>query len=423
MSLLAWLGVASGVTLALTGIAVLAARPRRQGSLFFALFTIAWSLDILLFNAFDLAGNLATEQLLAGAALAFTLVEVLFLIYFVVRFTDTQDTRHVWWAYGAAAYAAVVGGLLALNPGLFVSGRFLTVETSWLVSVPKFAAFYIALHVLVVAYLSETRETVRRESAIVVTALALYASYTAGFFATFYGLEWLVVGDLDPLSDLPFVILFGAAVLLLAYQTVLVLRRSSPETRSGLDRWVVAGLTLPLLLGVATGAPSRLTDTRVDLFGVLRIVAGLLIAYGLVKFEIFDIDLKVKEGLRRAAIVSVFVLTFVAASETVEFLVSDRFGTWAGLAAAGALALGFRPIEQQASRLTERAMPGVADSQIYRDERKLEVYQAAVERAAHDEVLTEREKEILSGLRDELSLREAQAREIEQRILSRPVVA
>lgn len=421
MSLLAWIGVASGIALFATGSGLLAAGPRRPGSRFFSLFVIVWGIEIALFNARGLAEFVRSEPIVLGTIFSLVLLETLFLVHFIVQFRGAEAGRSRRWSYGTAAFVAVVGAMLALDPSRFLQGTGFTTQASLLIFLPNFAALYVALHLLVDRYLSLSRGLELRETAIVATALSLYAGYTAGFFLSFYALEWWSLDQLDTVADGPYLVLFLGASLLLGALVVRILRRTPEPPGDGLDRWVLAGLSLPFLLGVATGAPSRLTDVRVDLFGVLRVAAALLIAYGLLKYDLFDIDLKVKRGLSRAATVSVFVFAFFIVSEGVELLISEAMGTWAGLGAAGLLALGLRPIERQADRLADRAMPRVEPSEAYLEERRAKVYQAAVERAAHDEVLTEREREILAGLREELGLREEEAQEIEQRIRSEPI--
>lgn len=130
----------------------------------------------------------------------------------------------------------------------------------------------------------------------------------------------------------------------------------------------------------------------------------LLLAYGILKTQLFVVDLKIKEGLSRAGVVGGFVLVFFTVSEGLETLAEGTLGEWAGLAAAGFLAFLFRPLERAADRMADEVMPGVEDTQAYRAKRKREIYRATIEDLLGDGELSERDRRILGNLRDELEI-------------------
>lgn len=421
VSLVAYLGMASGVALLLTGLALAAARPRRDGGWVFVAFLLAWGLETTLFNSLSFMPDLSTLLLVQRIALAVLVVEFLFLVHFTVRFTRSHDSAHRLWSWGALALAVGVGSLFALDPGLFAELNDDSVLSTVLISVPKFGAFFVTVGILAARH-RETRSHIEhREVRIVLVALCLYAAYTAGFYLSLYGLIW--VTETPTLTEQILANLFalGTAFLLAVaawtWRTDPVPERWDPRDRPAL----VGAIVVPLVIGLVTGTAETVALPRVDLFGLLRIGAALLVTYGLLKFEIFDIDRKVKTGIRGSVIAGAFVLMFFGVSETVEVLISDAAGTWAGLGAAGVLTVALRPLEKQAHRIADRAMPDVDDSDEYEEKRSFEVYQAAVERAARDEVLTDREKEILSGLREDLDLRDSEARRIEEQMLAEPI--
>ena len=59
-------------------------------------------------------------------------------------------------------------------------------------------------------------------------------------------------------------------------------------------------------------------------------------------------------------------------------------------------------------------MPGVDETAAYLETRKMEVYRAAFEGAVEDGVVTEKERRILTRLRDKLELAEDDAIAVEQ---------
>lgn len=144
-----------------------------------------------------------------------------------------------------------------------------------------------------------------------------------------------------------------------------------------------------------------------------------LLTYGILKTQLFEIDLKVKLGIERSTFVAVFGVAFLAVSEIAEALLGVD-GTLYGVGAAVVIGLFFRRVEQGAEYVADRLMPGVEDTEEYRAERKREVYRAAVESAAEDEVITEKERDVLAGLQDELALDRTDALEIERDVLGAP---
>lgn len=427
MTLSQVLGFTSGGILLLTGIALLAARPRREGSRFFSLFILVWGTEITLFNSATFVEN---EDLLASLfalGLGLILIETLFLVHFIGRFSRADREGSLIWSWAAGALVLVLGFTLFVDPGLFLEGVGFSTLGIVGVTVPRFAAFYVTLHILSSRLLTDVSDVEARELAIVFAALALYASYFAGFQNVQYAADWSQWVELQGLwSTVALTALFALATAFIGALAYRLRRRASAATeeqRATLLRRVSLSVVVPWILGVGVAITEVAGAPWFGFFGVFRIAAALLIAYGLLKFEIFDIDRKVKLGLRNSVVAGTFVIAFFAVSESLELVLSDTFGTWAGLGAAGALTLAFRPIEDRASRIANHAMPGVDESEAYEEKRSAEVYQAAVERAARDEVITDREKEILSGLRDELGLRDNEARRIEEEMLPEPVIA
>lgn len=181
-----------------------------------------------------------------------------------------------------------------------------------------------------------------------------------------------------------------------------------------------AGLTVAIfgvqafaLLGLPVPAWVTGTLGQVALISLPTLAFVLLLAYGVLETQLFDIPLKIKAALRRSALVGVFATVFVLVSETLEGLVEGAAGDWAGLVAAIVLGLSLRPLESLAEQVAERAMPGVEDTEAYRAERKAEVYQATVEDVLADGTLSDRDRRLLDNLQERLEVPEEDAREVE----------
>jgi hypothetical protein len=117
----------------------------------------------------------------------------------------------------------------------------------------------------------------------------------------------------------------------------------------------------------------------------------LLLAYGMLATQLFVVDLRIKHGLRRAGVVGGFVFVFFAVSEGIETVLEGRVGEWAGLVAAGVLAFLIQPMERAAEEIADSVMPGVEDTQAYREERRREIYEATLADLLADGDLSDRE--------------------------------
>ncbi len=137
-----------------------------------------------------------------------------------------------------------------------------------------------------------------------------------------------------------------------------------------------------------------------------------LIAWGILRYQLFDIELRVKRGLQRSFIASVLATGFFVLNYALEQMIEvNNFVL--GLALAGGVTLVFQPVQRAAGRFADRVMPGVEESEPYLLERRQEVYRNAVEAALMDGAVTDRERAILSQLQESLGVPTEEAAEIE----------
>lgn len=213
--------------------------------------------------------------------------------------------------------------------------------------------------------------------------------------------------------------LFGLAAAVHAY------RRARPGTAARIRaRW----------FAIAFGLWDAYTGTTLVLYGVLRdlpfwgdfiynpgqttiyLIFVLLLAYGVLHTQLFDIDLKLKLALRQSTVGAFFAVAFFVGSEVLErFIPVD--GVVLGLLVSGAIVLALRPIQRFAEGVSNHLMGGVLETQEYLRDRKHLVYRAALEGAVEDETVTRRERAILDRLREELGIPDAVARKLEREVL------
>lgn len=123
-----------------------------------------------------------------------------------------------------------------------------------------------------------------------------------------------------------------------------------------------------------------------------------LVAYGVLRVQLFDIDLRIKRTIRRGTIAAAFVATFFIISESAANYLSDQFGTVLGVLGTGALIFFLDPIQRAAERLSNAAMPNTVDTPEYESFRKLQVYDSAVRAALEDGHISERQRRVLDSM-------------------------
>jgi len=189
--------------------------------------------------------------------------------------------------------------------------------------------------------------------------------------------------------------------------------RRAPDGRSRRHaRLALASFALPLLSAswllalsgpwAPTGALREATYNAMD--GLWALSLPLLVGYGLAKRQLFDIDLKLRWTLSRGTLVAAFVGAFLVASRLAEIVIEPRFGAAVGIAAVALLLFAILPLVSMGERVASAILPGV-EREDRLNERKVEVYRAALESAlADDGVISPEQDRILASLRARLGI-------------------
>lgn len=152
-------------------------------------------------------------------------------------------------------------------------------------------------------------------------------------------------------------------------------------------------------------------------FPLVWLVYYPLVAWGILKHQLFDIELQLKRGLQGTVVAGAIAAAFFVVAYAIEQFVSVSSFV-PGLVTAGLLAVTIQPLQRKAERLADRLMPGVEASQAYLTERKHEVYRGAIEAAMQDGSVSDRERAILVGLQSSLEVSAAHALRIEREVES-----
>lgn len=381
--------------------------PRDQGD---ALMAFEW-------NPFALVG-------LAGAALSFTIAAVVYA-------ARPRARQNRWLALSMVAEGIFVLGGWGLDP---LSASASTAYASAMVTMvawPFFPVLYLFFMSTLKAPLA--RPLASRSGQVVLVGLLLAAAAVAVFgrrlFVSgviydpkWYGYRWDWVFEPWFYAVLVLegvVLLFGLAV---AISLLRVTPRDSPRHPAAvayLAAFAFRDSMLLMSMLFLLYAPSSLSSFT-NLLPPLSVIGfTLLVGYGILRTQLFDIDLKIKWGLRRGTVVGIFVATIFIVSEAAQEFFGETTGsTYAGIAAAGLLVFAIAPLQRFADRIADAAMPTVRDDQEYRTVRKREVYQAALEGAIEDGVITERERTVLARLADSLGITAYEALALERDLTS-----
>jgi len=213
------------------------------------------------------------------------------------------------------------------------------------------------------------------------------------------------------------IFLYGLAVAVDLWR-----RASTPLTKRQAAAYALAfGVRDCFFLAVALGGMLGLSFAT-PLGGFLALVGlplgeillAILLAYGILSTQLFEIDLKLKWTIRRGSVAAMFVGVFFVTSEGAQAIFSARWGPVVGLLAASGLVFAIAPLQRVADKLANVAMPDVHDTPEYRATRSRDIYRNAVASALLDGVVTDSERDVLASLASDLGLTPKDVLELER---------
>jgi len=159
---------------------------------------------------------------------------------------------------------------------------------------------------------------------------------------------------------------------------------------------------------VAVAAASILVD-------VLFVV---LIAYAILKYQLFDIEVKMKRSIRYSIVMTTLAASLIIFNESLEFFVTKSLfsGPVFSISAAFLLAVLFTPVNNLTKKGVDILFPNVSDSERHYNLKKTEIYRAALEQAWVDGSPSEKEKAMLKCLREKLDLSEKDHKKLEAEV-------
>ena len=162
------------------------------------------------------------------------------------------------------------------------------------------------------------------------------------------------------------------------------------------------------------------------LYWIVKVVYALgtllavpLIAYGILKAKLFDIDLKIRWTIKQSTLAGLIVAIIFFISEGASTFLSEELGNVAGLAAAAVLIFFLTPLQRFAERIAASAMPNTENTPQYVAYRKMQVYEEALIEALDENGISAKERSLLIRLRDSLGIPPADAEAMENEVRSR----
>jgi hypothetical protein len=232
---------------------------------------------------------------------------------------------------------------------------------------------------------------------------------------------------------------FGARVGPLAVELALIMlyalgcaisawRRSAPGTlpRSRSRAYAVAFGTRDTLTVIAIllniGLVGLLGKQSLNLFtypiwAIAPILFAVLLTYGILRTQLFDLELKLKVGISRSTAIAIAIIAAFVAAKAAETYLNKNVGFLAGSVAAGILLFLAPRLNRLGDKVANATLPHVQPTPQYVTFKKLEVYKAAVEAANETGGLTAKDRLALDRLRTKLGLDAADARAVEDEVV------
>lgn len=147
-----------------------------------------------------------------------------------------------------------------------------------------------------------------------------------------------------------------------------------------------------------------------------------LLAYGILRTHLFDIDVRIRWTVSRATLAGAFLAVFFVVAQVAQGFLTTTLGWIMGGVTAGLLLFALAPLQRLAERVATAAVPSGSGDAAYLAFRKLEVYKAALE-SAHEAGLDARQEALLARLRAKLGISEEAARALADDVASQRLSA
>jgi hypothetical protein len=151
------------------------------------------------------------------------------------------------------------------------------------------------------------------------------------------------------------------------------------------------------------------------MYALGTLLAVPLIAYGILRSQLFDIDLRIRWTIKQSTLAAIFVSIVYLVSEGADRFLSAEFGSLPGLLASALVVFFLAPLQRFAERVASAAMPNTQDTPEYAAFRKLQVYESSLSDALLGGI-SDKERVLLDTLRDTLGISPTDAVMVEKEL-------
>ena len=180
--------------------------------------------------------------------------------------------------------------------------------------------------------------------------------------------------------------------------------------------YVYANVALQIWGNTMGYVPEDANDPVYTIYLLGTLLAVPMIAYGILRTQLFDIDLKIRWTIKQSTFGGVIIAIIFVISEGASQFLSEELGNIAGLLAAAVIVFFLAPLQRFAESVASAAMPNTKSTPEYLAFRKLQVYEAAVAEALQEGGISGKERKLLGILRESLDISAQDAQEIEQQL-------
>ncbi|HUR24821.1 MAG TPA: hypothetical protein VM327_02260 [Candidatus Thermoplasmatota archaeon] len=177
--------------------------------------------------------------------------------------------------------------------------------------------------------------------------------------------------------------------------------------------WILHVLVLLALIAAQGESSQGLEELWIWGPPLYLLVYASALTYGILRSQLFDIELRLKWGISRGTSVTILVVAALVASKIAEFYLTRTIGYAAGATMAGLLLFFVPRLNKLGDKVAQKAMPTVQNTSSYVAFRKLEVYQAAVQSAIESGGISAKERDLLSRLQVKLGISREDALQVE----------
>jgi hypothetical protein len=213
------------------------------------------------------------------------------------------------------------------------------------------------------------------------------------------------------------------ALLPMALRLLAERRRAGASQRLvGSTLWVGLGPVATATLAAAAAFFSQgLSVLLVQVFGALWTLAfGALLAYALVRHQLFDFQSRLRVTVRRGTVAGIFFAVFLSATEVTQNYLSERYDWAVGALVAALLIIAIHPLQRFGERVAQATVPRsrpLADLTV--NERQA-IYAEQARIAWADGALSRKERLLLDHTRARLHIDLEVAHRIEAAAISAP---